>query len=65
MVARSTGSGPASMPGQLFEGRDLALTTDFRAVVGEIVVKHLGNANLKTIFPSYSAKPEEFRRFLL
>jgi uncharacterized protein (DUF1501 family) len=58
------GQWPGLDPGQLFEGRDLALTTDFRAVVGEIVVKHLGNANLKTIFPSYSAKPEEFRRFL-
>ena len=34
-------------PTNCFEGRDLALTTDFRAVVSEIIVKHLGNANLE------------------
>jgi uncharacterized protein (DUF1501 family) len=40
---------------QLYEGRDLALTTDFRDVLGELVSKHLGNSNLKAVFPGYSA----------
>jgi uncharacterized protein (DUF1501 family) len=58
------GQWPGLEAEQLFEGRDLALTTDFRAVISEIVVKHLGNANLRTIFPNYLTKPEDFRRFL-
>ncbi len=39
---------------QLYEGRDLALTTDFRAVFSEVASKHLGAAQLPTIFPGYS-----------
>ena len=39
---------------QLFEGRDLALTTDFRAVFSELVGAHLGASRLDTIFPGYA-----------
>jgi uncharacterized protein (DUF1501 family) len=45
----------------LNEGRDLAVTTDFRDVFGEITYKHLGNKNLDKIFPQYSANPSKFR----
>ncbi|HEU4434417.1 MAG TPA: DUF1501 domain-containing protein [Pyrinomonadaceae bacterium] len=38
---------------QLFEGRDLALTTDFRDVFGEIAISHLGASDLKSVFPGY------------
>jgi len=38
---------------QLYEGRDLALTTDFRDVLGELVTRHLGNRDVTTIFPGY------------
>ncbi len=38
---------------QLYEGRDLALTTDFRDVLGELVVKRLGNRDLDAVFPGY------------
>jgi len=41
---------------QLYEGRDLALTTDFRDVLGELVSRHLGNPTLKSVFPGYSPK---------
>ena len=41
---------------QLYEGRDLALTTDFRDVLGELVAKHMGNATLDGVFPGYSPK---------
>jgi hypothetical protein len=34
-----------------YEGRDLAVTTDFRDVFGEIVVRHMGVADPKSIFP--------------
>jgi uncharacterized protein (DUF1501 family) len=37
-----------------FEGRDLAVTTDFRDLVGEIVKRHLGAADLAPIFPGYT-----------
>lgn len=45
----------------LYEERDLAVTTDFRDVLGEIAVKHLGNKNLDKIFPNYSANARNFR----
>jgi uncharacterized protein (DUF1501 family) len=38
---------------QLYEGRDLNLTTDFRDVLGELVSRHMGNPNLKAVFPGY------------
>jgi len=41
---------------QLYEGRDLALTTDFRDVLGELVSRHLGNPRLKAVFPGYDPK---------
>jgi uncharacterized protein (DUF1501 family) len=47
------GDWPGLQDEQLNEARDLALTTDFRDVLGELVAKHLGNANLKAVFPGY------------
>jgi uncharacterized protein (DUF1501 family) len=41
---------------QLYEGRDLALTTDFRDVLGELVSHHMGNPSLKGVFPGYDPK---------
>lgn len=38
---------------QLFDGRDLALTTDFRDVFGEIAARHLGATDLKSVFPGH------------
>jgi uncharacterized protein (DUF1501 family) len=46
---------------QLFEGRDLALTTDFRDVFGEVAARHLGHADLRKVFPGYAASPANFR----
>jgi uncharacterized protein (DUF1501 family) len=40
---------------QLYEGRDLALTTDFRAVFEEVVRAHLGAADPSTLFPGFAA----------
>jgi len=48
------GDWPGLKSDQLYEGRDLALTTDFRDVFGEIAVKHLGTNKLQTIFPGYA-----------
>jgi uncharacterized protein (DUF1501 family) len=40
---------------QLYEGRDLALTTDFRSVFGEVVRSHLGASDPSTLFPGFAA----------
>ena len=48
------GRWPGLASEQLYEGRDLALTTDFRAVFSEIASKHLGAAKLDAVFPGYS-----------
>jgi uncharacterized protein (DUF1501 family) len=49
---------------QLYEGRDLALTTDFRQVVGEVVARHMGNKNLNEVFPGYDNQTGRFLRLL-
>jgi uncharacterized protein (DUF1501 family) len=41
---------------QLWQGRDLAITTDFRDVFAETVTKHLGAKDLSKIFPGYAYK---------
>jgi uncharacterized protein (DUF1501 family) len=49
------GDWPGLQEEQLYDGRDLALTTDFRDVLSELVAKHLGNSNLKSVFPGYES----------
>jgi uncharacterized protein (DUF1501 family) len=43
-----------------YDGRDLAVTTDFRDVFGEIVVRHLGVADPHAIFPGYAVQASKF-----
>jgi uncharacterized protein (DUF1501 family) len=50
------GRWPGLEPEQLYEGRDLALTTDFRSVFGEVVAKHLGGAKMEAVFPGFDAR---------
>jgi uncharacterized protein (DUF1501 family) len=50
------GKWPGMQPYQLYEGRDLALTTDFRDVLGELVSRHSGNPSLQGVFPGYRPK---------
>jgi uncharacterized protein (DUF1501 family) len=49
------GKWPGLEPDQLYEGRDLALTTDFRAVFSEVAARHLGASRLDAIFPGFDA----------
>jgi uncharacterized protein (DUF1501 family) len=51
------GKWPGLQPEQLYEARDLALTTDFRDVLGELVQGHMGNRDLSQVFPGYTPKP--------
>jgi len=41
---------------QLYENRDLAMTTDFRDVLGELVARHMRNPSLANVFPGYAPK---------
>ena len=45
---------PGLSQDELYGPGDLAVTTDFRDVIGEIVQKRLGNSNLAAVFPHYS-----------
>jgi uncharacterized protein (DUF1501 family) len=48
------GQWPGLEKEQLFEGRDLAVTTDYRAVLGEVIRGHLGQKDLGAVFPGFS-----------
>lgn len=50
------GRWPGLEPEQLFEGRDLAVTTDYRDVLGELVRGHLGVAP-QAVFPGFETSP--------
>jgi uncharacterized protein (DUF1501 family) len=58
------GHWPGLDQSQLYEGRDLALTTDFRQVIGEAVARHMGNENLSNVFPGFDNKSSKFLRYL-
>ena len=58
------GRWPGLKDDQLNEGRDLALTTDFRDVFGEIASRHLGVKDGGAVFPGYSVKTSNFKGFL-
>jgi uncharacterized protein (DUF1501 family) len=47
------GQWPGLAQEQLYENRDLNLTTDFRDVLGELVTRHLGNRQVAAVFPGY------------
>jgi uncharacterized protein (DUF1501 family) len=51
---------PGLSEGQLNQGRDLAVTTDYRSVLGEIISTHLGDKNLNKVFPGYANDPRQF-----
>jgi uncharacterized protein (DUF1501 family) len=58
---RVAGRWPGLDAGSLYEGRDLAVTTDFRDVLGELVARHLGKADLGAVFPGYPCDPARWR----
>jgi uncharacterized protein (DUF1501 family) len=57
---RVCGAWPGLDVERRYEGRDLAVTTDFRDVFAEVVVRHLGVADASPIFPGYRASPSRF-----
>lgn len=47
------GKWPGLAEDQLYQGRDLAVTTDFRDVFAEVATRHLGVSDAATLFPDY------------
>jgi uncharacterized protein (DUF1501 family) len=60
------GAWPGLAPEVRFEGRDLAVTTDFRDVFAEVVVRHLGasDADAREIFPGFGLDRSRFRNLI-
>jgi len=58
------GKWPGLASEQLYEGRDLQLTTDFRDVFAEIAARHMGATNLGAIFPGFTPNPANFKRLI-
>jgi uncharacterized protein (DUF1501 family) len=58
---RVAGKWPGLSASALYENRDLAVTTDFRDVFAEVLQKHLGVADLASVFPRYDASPRKWR----
>jgi len=57
---RVYGRWPGLSVDRRYDGRDLAVTTDFRDVFGEIVTRHLGVTDPRPIFPGYNIQPSRF-----
>ncbi len=61
---RVHGEWPGLERDQLWEGRDLAVTTDFRAVLSEVVRGHLGTRDLDTVFPGFAGPQARYQSLL-
>jgi uncharacterized protein (DUF1501 family) len=58
------GKWPGLADEQLHEGRDLAITTDFRQVLGEAAFQTLGARNLDLVFPAARLNSSSFLNIL-
>ncbi|HYX21349.1 MAG TPA: DUF1501 domain-containing protein [Thermoanaerobaculia bacterium] len=56
---RVYGAWPGLAPDRLYEGRDLAVTTDFRDVFAEVLTTRMGVTNLAAVFPGYPCDPRK------
>ena len=57
---RIHGRWPGLADGDLYEGRDLAVTTDFRDLLAEVLSGHLGARNLARVFPGHEVRSSRF-----
>jgi uncharacterized protein (DUF1501 family) len=48
------GQWPGLKNSELYDGRDLAVTTDFRRIFGEVLVDHMDCADIASVFPGYN-----------
>ena len=57
---RVLGRWPGLRPEQLYEGRDLAMTTDFRDLLAEVLTRHMGIRDLAGVFPGLAPDAARF-----
>jgi uncharacterized protein (DUF1501 family) len=57
---RMSGSWPGLAREQLYEQRDLAVTTDFRNLFAEVAVRHLGVSPAAPLFPGFRIIPGKY-----
>ncbi len=57
---RVHGTWPGLASEKRYEGRDLAVTTDFRDVFAEVIVRHLGVKDAQSVFPGYTVRTARF-----
>jgi uncharacterized protein (DUF1501 family) len=55
---RVLGTLPGLAADQLFEGRDVPVTTDFRDVLAEVTERHLQLKDASSLFPGYKLEPQ-------
>jgi len=51
---------PGMAENQLYQGRDLAVTTDYRSVLSEILSSQLAGRDLNAVFPGFANDPRQF-----
>lgn len=61
---RVLGRWPGLDPARRFEGRDVAVTTDFRDLFGEVLARHVGAPDLAPVFPGFVPDPARFPRVI-
>lgn len=61
---RVYGRWPGLSPEQLYEARDLAITTDYRQVLAEAVWKNLRARDMNLVFPRSHVAPQNFLNYL-
>jgi len=54
------GHWPGLRSDKLYEGRDLAVTTDFRDLLSELLTRHLGVSDLGLVFPGFASSASRF-----
>jgi uncharacterized protein (DUF1501 family) len=54
------GQWPGLAEAQRYEGRDVAVTTDFRDLFAELLARHLGATDLAAVFPGFTPDPTRF-----
>lgn len=58
------GDWPGLAPEQLYQNRDLQVTTDFRNIFAEMAAKQMGVRDLTAVFPEFTVSPQNFRNIL-
>ncbi|MBW4039649.1 MAG: DUF1501 domain-containing protein [Acidobacteria bacterium] len=58
------GPWPGLEPENLYQGRDLAIGTDYRTVLGEAIWKNVGARDMNRVFPNAKLDPQRFLNYL-